>query len=81
MLLKDPVIFVGTIRDNLDPFDQYSDQQLWDALELSHLKAFVADLADQLEFQLGEGGTNIRFALLLTLYYEVGFWQRKIQPS
>ena len=50
---------MGTIRDNLDPFGQYKDHQLWEALELSHLKNYVADLADQLEFQLGEGGTNI----------------------
>ena len=57
---QDPVIFVGTIRENLDPFQKYSDQQIWDALELAHLKSFVADLQEQLEFQLGESGANIR---------------------
>ena len=68
---QDPVIFVGTIRENLDPFEQYSDQQIWDALELAHLKSFVADLKEQLEFSLGEGGANIRLAPLveLNLFY------------
>ena len=58
------MIFVGTIRDNLDPFGLYSDEQLWEALELSHLKSFVADLQDQLQFQFGEGGTNIRWVIV-----------------
>ena len=35
---KDPVIFSGTIRMNLDPFNVYKDEDLWKALELSHLK-------------------------------------------
>jgi ABC-type multidrug transport system fused ATPase/permease subunit len=30
---QEPVLFIGTIRSNLDPFSQYSEQQLWDTLE------------------------------------------------
>jgi ABC-type multidrug transport system fused ATPase/permease subunit len=34
---QDPVLFSGTIRSNLDPFDQYSDFQLKEALQRVHL--------------------------------------------
>lgn len=34
---QDPVLFSGTIRSNLDPFDQFSDFQLHEALQRVHL--------------------------------------------
>lgn len=34
---QDPVLFVGTIRSNLDPFNEYDDDRLWDALVTSSL--------------------------------------------
>lgn len=30
---QDPVLFSGTLRRNLDPFNEFLDQQLWDVLE------------------------------------------------
>ncbi|CAD1785487.1 similar to Saccharomyces cerevisiae YGR281W YOR1 Plasma membrane ATP-binding cassette (ABC) transporter, multidrug transporter mediates export of many different organic anions including oligomycin [Maudiozyma barnettii] len=32
---QDPVLFKGTIRKNLDPFGEYDDKMLWNALEKS----------------------------------------------
>jgi ABC-type multidrug transport system fused ATPase/permease subunit len=34
---QDPVLFSGTIRSNLDPFDQFTDFQLKEALQRVHL--------------------------------------------
>lgn len=35
---QDPVLFSGSLRMNLDPFSNHSDQQVWAALEQAHLK-------------------------------------------
>ncbi|KAJ2756703.1 hypothetical protein GGI19_000638 [Coemansia pectinata] len=34
---QDPVLFNGTIRFNLDPFGEYPDELVWDALKRAHL--------------------------------------------
>ncbi|XP_066291270.1 multidrug resistance-associated protein 1-like isoform X6 [Branchiostoma lanceolatum] len=56
---QDPVLFSGTLRMNLDPFDSRTDQDIWVALELSHLKDFVMGLGAQLEHEVSEGGENL----------------------
>lgn len=38
---QDAILFSGTLRINLDPFNTYSDEEVWRALEHAHLKAFV----------------------------------------
>ncbi|XP_066905600.1 multidrug resistance-associated protein 1 [Halyomorpha halys] len=56
---QDPVLFSGSLRMNLDPFGRYSDQQVWRALELAHLKSFVRGLPAGLQHEVSEGGENI----------------------
>uniref|UniRef100_A0A8C7IGV6 Multidrug resistance-associated protein 1 n=1 Tax=Oncorhynchus kisutch TaxID=8019 RepID=A0A8C7IGV6_ONCKI len=56
---QDPVLFSGSLRMNLDPFDGYSDEEVWRALELSHLKSFVSGLPDKLNHECSEGGENL----------------------
>lgn len=38
---QDPVLFSGTLRLNLDPFERFTDEEVWKALENAHLKSFV----------------------------------------
>jgi ABC-type multidrug transport system fused ATPase/permease subunit len=56
---QDPVLFSGTLRMNLDPFEVYSDDLLWDALEKSYLKDFVQSLDEKLLYECSEGGENL----------------------
>lgn len=34
---QDPTLFKGTIRSNLDPFNEHTDMELWDALQKANL--------------------------------------------
>ncbi|KAJ3312632.1 hypothetical protein HDV04_002774, partial [Boothiomyces sp. JEL0838] len=34
---QDPILFEGTLRSNLDPLDQHSDEAIWDALRHTHV--------------------------------------------
>ncbi|ERL84023.1 hypothetical protein D910_01343, partial [Dendroctonus ponderosae] len=42
---QDAVLFSGSLRMNLDPFDKYSDKDVWNSLELAHLKEFTKDVS------------------------------------
>lgn len=51
---QDPVLFNGTLRQNLDPNDEYSDEQIWKALESVKIRELVEDLNSKIE----ERGAN-----------------------
>ncbi|CAH1738398.1 unnamed protein product [Aphis gossypii] len=55
---QEPVLFSGTMRNNLDPFNEYPDHVLWNALEEVELKNVVEDLSDGLNSKISEGGSN-----------------------
>jgi len=55
---QEPVLFSGTMRYNLDPFEQYPDEKLWNALEEVHLKEEISELPTGLQSSISEGGTN-----------------------
>ena len=57
---QDPVLFSGSLRMNLDPFDRFTDEEIWGSLTSAHLKDFVAGLAAGLNYECGEGGQNLR---------------------
>ncbi|XP_015979731.2 canalicular multispecific organic anion transporter 1 isoform X1 [Rousettus aegyptiacus] len=56
---QDPILFSGSLRMNLDPFRNYSDEEIWKALELAHLKPFVANLQLGLSHEVTEAGDNL----------------------
>ncbi|KAK5851307.1 hypothetical protein PBY51_002110 [Eleginops maclovinus] len=56
---QEPVLFAGTLKMNLDPFEKYSDEELWTALEHSHLHKFVSNQPAKLELECSEGGENL----------------------
>ncbi|XP_073318323.1 ATP-binding cassette sub-family C member 4-like [Pagrus major] len=55
---QDPVLFTGTMRKNLDPFNQHTDEELWNALQEVQLKPAVEELPGKLETVLAESGSN-----------------------
>ncbi|XP_029303230.1 LOW QUALITY PROTEIN: multidrug resistance-associated protein 4-like [Cottoperca gobio] len=55
---QDPVLFTDTVRKNLDPFSQHSDEELWNALEEVQLMSAVEELPGKLETVLAESGSN-----------------------
>ncbi|KAJ2805337.1 hypothetical protein H4R20_002130, partial [Coemansia guatemalensis] len=55
---QDAVLFAGTVRDNLDPFNQYSDQELWRVLEQAHLADYIRTKDERLEFAVTQNGEN-----------------------
>eukprot|EP00897_Mesotaenium_endlicherianum_P000582 jgi/Mesen1/10524/ME000083S10028 len=69
---QDPVVFSGSVRDNLDPFREAEaaggagagagaggDVALWEALERAGLRAFVEALPGKLDAEITEGGSNL----------------------
>jgi ABC-type multidrug transport system fused ATPase/permease subunit len=60
---QDPVLFCGTLRSNLDPFEEFTDQQLWNVLEKAHLSEFARSLTQGLDYQIADGGNNLRFEI------------------
>ncbi|XP_004626306.1 multidrug resistance-associated protein 4 isoform X1 [Octodon degus] len=55
---QEPVLFTGTMRKNLDPFSEHSDEELWNALEEVQLKEAIEDLPGKMDTELAESGSN-----------------------
>jgi ATP-binding cassette subfamily C (CFTR/MRP) protein 1 len=51
-------MFAGTVRSNLDPFQQHGDEDLWQALEVANLHESVKALPGGLNAEVQENGRN-----------------------
>ncbi|XP_077880855.1 ATP-binding cassette sub-family C member 6 [Ictidomys tridecemlineatus] len=56
---QDPVLFPGSLRMNLDLRQEHTDQAIWAALETVQLRAFVASLPGQLQYQCAHQGDDL----------------------
>ncbi len=54
---QDPILFAGTLRMNLDPFEQYRDEEVTTALKQAHLAEFAESVG--LGHDVHEGGANL----------------------
>lgn len=55
---QDPVLFSGSFRRNLDPFNDYADIDIWVALDRARMKKKVTETGG-LEGKVTEGGENL----------------------
>lgn len=55
---QEPFLFTGSLRRNLDPFDQYPDIVLWQALQDVELKETISDMAAGLNTKVSDEGSN-----------------------
>uniref|UniRef100_A0A8C3W8H5 Multidrug resistance-associated protein 4 n=1 Tax=Catagonus wagneri TaxID=51154 RepID=A0A8C3W8H5_9CETA len=56
---QEPVLFTGTMRKNLDPFNEHTDRELWNALEEVQLKEAIEGLPGKMNTELAESGSNL----------------------
>ncbi|GFS61777.1 ATP-binding cassette sub-family C member 8 [Trichonephila inaurata madagascariensis] len=56
---QEAVIFSGTVRENLDPAKEYTDEEIWKALEAAQLKHLITALPGGLEAQVSDEGSNM----------------------
>lgn len=56
---QSPFLFSGSVRLNLDPFNKYSDLEVWNALECVQMKIFVQELPGGLSALISESGGNL----------------------
>jgi ABC-type multidrug transport system fused ATPase/permease subunit len=56
---QDPTLFMGSLRSNIDRYEQASDAEVWSVLNKVSLESFVSKLPNQLLFKVAENGANL----------------------
>ncbi|XP_069492781.1 ATP-binding cassette sub-family C member 5-like [Ambystoma mexicanum] len=55
---QEPVLFTGDVRSNLDPLNQYTDEEIWKALQKTQMKQNILQLHKGLYAEVIENGNN-----------------------
>ncbi|KAJ3088485.1 Multidrug resistance-associated protein 4 [Quaeritorhiza haematococci] len=55
---QEPVMFVGSIRSNLDPFSKSTDEEIWKALDAVQLGDVIRSMPGKLDSAVIENGSN-----------------------
>jgi len=55
---QDPTLFTGTVRSNLDPFNEHSDLEIYQVLEAVHLRNKIEELPGKVDAAVAEFGNN-----------------------
>lgn len=56
---QEPVMFVGTIRSNLDPFNKSTDEEIWKALDAVFLGEKLRKAPSKLDTAVSENGKSV----------------------
>ena len=70
---QDPVLVSTTIRQNLDPFESHTDNEIWYALESAHIGDKIRELPDKIYTKVLQNGENFtvgqRQLMCLAVYF------------
>jgi ATP-binding cassette subfamily C (CFTR/MRP) protein 1 len=58
MIPQDPFMFAGTIRTNLDPFEEHKDEEVWSVIEKVGLKQTIDQSLKKLDMEVIDNGAN-----------------------
>ena len=59
IITQESIMFLGTVRYNLDPAGLHSDAKLWEAIGLVGLKRTIESMENTLDFNITEEGSNL----------------------
>ena len=56
---QESILFLGTVRFNIDPAQMYPDYEIWEAIRLVGLQETIDSLPGKLDYTLNEEGSNL----------------------